>query len=72
MVYLDINTEVDKYPLSMGFSRQEYGSGLPCLIQGFFLIQGLNLCLLCLLPWQADSLPLGPPEKPHINIWIHI
>ena len=36
-------------PLSMGFSRQEYWSGLPCLPLGIFLIQGLNLCLLWLL-----------------------
>ena len=28
------------------------------------LFQGLNLCLLCLLHWQAGSLPLPPPGKP--------
>ena len=33
-------------PLSMGFSRQEYWSGLPCLLQGIFLIQGSNPGLL--------------------------
>ena len=36
-------------PLSMGFSRQEYWSGLPGLPQGIFPTQGLNPCLLCLL-----------------------
>ena len=30
----------------------------PSLLQGIFLIQGSNHCLLCLLHWQADSLPL--------------
>ena len=30
-------------PLSMGFPRQEYWSGLPFLLQGIFLTQGLNL-----------------------------
>ena len=30
--------------------------------QGIFLAQGLNLCLLHLLHWQAGSLPLVPPE----------
>ena len=42
----------------MGFSRQEYWSGLPCpfLPQGIFLTQGLNPRLLCLLHWQAGSL----------------
>ena len=34
------------------------------LFQGNFPTQGLNLCLLCLLSWQAGSLPLVPPEKP--------
>ena len=33
-------------PPSMGFSRQEYWSGLPFPLQGIFLTQGLNPCLL--------------------------
>ena len=33
-------------PLSMGFSRQEYWSGLPALLQGIIQTQGLNLPLL--------------------------
>ena len=33
-------------PLSLGFSRKEYWSGLPFLLQGIFLTQGLNLGLL--------------------------
>ena len=33
-------------PLSMGFPRQEYWSGLPFLLQGIFPTQGLNPCLL--------------------------
>ena len=36
-------------PLSMGFPRQEYWSGLHFLLQGTFRIQGSNLHLLCLL-----------------------
>ena len=35
------------------------------LLQGIFLTQGLNLCLLFLLHWQADSLLLAPPGKPY-------
>ena len=45
-------------PLSMRFARQEYWSGLP------FPTQGTNTHLLCLLHWQAGSLPLAPPRKP--------
>ena len=52
-------------PPSMGFSRQEYWSGVPLpsptgegshsLFQGTFLAQGWNPSLL---HWQADSSPL--------------
>ncbi|CAI9152781.1 unnamed protein product [Rangifer tarandus platyrhynchus] len=52
-------TAAHQAPLSMGFSRQEYWSGLPCPIPGDFQTQGLNPCLLHLLHWQASSLPLG-------------
>ena len=41
----------------MGFSRQEYWSGLPRPPQGLFLTHRLNLCLLCPLRWLAGSLP---------------
>ena len=36
-------------------------TGVSChfLLQGTFLTQGSNLRLLCLLQWQADSLPLN-------------
>ena len=60
-------------PLSMGFSRQEYWSGLPCPpLQGIFPTQGWNPHLLCLLHRQAGSLPLGPPGKPVISSCSHI
>ena len=47
----------------MGFSRQEYWSGLPFPSPGIFLTQGSNQCLWHLLHWQADSLPLVPLNK---------
>ena len=34
------------------------------LLRGIFLTWGSNLHLLCLLHWQAGSLPLAPPGKP--------
>ena len=43
-------------PLSMGFSRQEYWSGLLCPppgLQGIFPTQGSNPHFLCLLHWQV-------------------
>ena len=41
------------------------GVGCHTLLQGIFPTQGSNLHLLCLLHWQARSLPLAPPGKPH-------
>ena len=35
------------------------GVGCHFLCQGIFPTQGSNLCLLCLLHWQPDSLPLS-------------
>ena len=46
-------------------SRQAYWHGLPCSPPGIFLTQGLNLSLLCLLVWQADT---GKPVKVADNI----
>ena len=37
------------------------GVGCHFLLQGILLIQGSNLCLLCLLHWQVDSVSLAPP-----------
>ena len=47
-----------------GISRERL---LDCrfLLQGIFLTQGLNPCLLYTLHWQADSLPTGLPGKPN-------
>ena len=58
--------------LSVGFSRQEYWSGLPFPTPGDLSDQESNLLLLCLLHWQVD-LPLshlGSPEmkrQPHTH-----
>ena len=57
-------TIVHQAPLSMGFSSQEYWSGLCAILQGIFLIQGPNPQLLhcrqTLLgkPMAVHSLPL--------------
>ena len=53
-------------PLSMGFSRQEYWSGLPCSSLGDLPNPRIEPMTLCLLYWQADSIPLEPPGMPII------
>ena len=40
------------------------------LLQGVFLTQGSNPCLLHLLHWQAGSLSLAPPRKPYIYLYL--
>ena len=48
-------------PLSMGFSRQEYWSGLPLLSPGDLHNAGIEPGSPAL---QAGSLPSEPPRKP--------
>ena len=45
--------------LSMRISMQEYWSDYHFLLQRIFLTQRSNQHLLCLLHWQADSLPMS-------------
>ena len=54
------------------FPGKNTGVGCHCLLQGIFLTQGLNLCLL---HWQADSLPMSHQWSPNhiiteVFIWI--
>ena len=60
--------------MSRGFSRQECwfpgknaGVSHHFLIQGIFPTQGLNLCLL---HWQADSVPLSHQGSPKGAAWV--
>ena len=47
-------------PVSMGFSRQEYWSGLPFPSPGDLLNPGIELVVLVSPALQADSLPAEP------------
>ena len=44
------------------FCGKNTGVGCHFLLQGIFPTQGLNLCLLYLLHWQAGSVPFVPPH----------
>ena len=48
--------------LSLEFSRQKYWSSCHFLLQ-IILTQGMKPHPLCLLHWQAESLPLVPPSS---------
>ena len=60
------HTVAHQVPLTMGFSKYEYWSGLPCPTPGTFLTQGSNWHLLGLPHWQVSSFPLVPPATPCI------
>ena len=53
-------TVAHQAPLSMGFSRREYWSGLPCPPSGDLPNPGIEPESPIL---QVDSLPTGTPEK---------
>ena len=64
-------TATHQAPLSMGFPSKNTGVDWHFLLQGIFLTQGSNQCLLC---WQAESLPLsdlGSPELP-VSLYYHL
>ena len=46
------------------FQARNTGVSSHFFLQGIFPTQGLNPCFLCLLHWQAESLPLVPPGEP--------
>ena len=55
-------------PLSMGFSRQEFWSGLPSSPPEDLPNPGIDPSLSYLLHWQAGSLPLTPSGRPYISV----
>ena len=59
-------------PLTIGFYRQEYWSGLLCLLPRDLPDPGIEpeSLLLHLVHWQVGYLPLAPPGKPFV--WITV
>ena len=64
-------TVVHQVPLSMGFSRQEHWSGLPCPPPGDLPDPGIQSASLMSPALAGDSLPLEPPGKPNECLGIH-
>ena len=65
-------TVAHQAPLSMGFSRQEYWSGLPCLPPGDLPKLEIELVSLMSPALEGRFLPLLPPGKPLINVEMYI
>ena len=60
-------TAAHQAPLSMGFSREEYWSGVPFPPPGAFPTWELNLHLSTSSALAAGSLPQAPPGKPWVT-----
>ena len=58
-------------PVFMGFLRQESWSGLPFPSLGDLSNPGIKPCLLHLLHWQADTLPLSHMGKQPASLLLH-
>ena len=66
-------TVAHQAPLSMGFSRQEHWSGLPCPSPGIFPTQGSNLSLLhCRQILHHQSVSPGKPYSPNESLLISL
>ena len=68
-------TVTHQAPLSWDSPGKNTGVGCHVLLQGIFLIQGLNPHLLCLLRWQAGSLLLAPTlphHSPNPQVYIQL
>ena len=63
-LFATIWTVAHQAPLSMGISRQEYWSGLPCPPPEDFLNPRIEPMSLMSLGSQVESLLLAPPGKP--------
>ena len=63
----DPMTVAHQAPLSMGFSRQEYWSGLPCPPPGDHPKRRILPCLWHRLHWQASSSSLVLPGEPSMS-----
>ena len=64
---LSFKTYSRLWPSSLSYWVLSKNTGVGChfFLQGILPTQGLNPYLLCLLHWQASSLPLTPSGKPN-------
>ena len=63
-LFVTLWTVACQAPLSMGFSRQEYWSGLPYSPPGDLPDPGMETVTPASPALQADSFPTEPPGKP--------
>ena len=64
-LFASSGTVAHQFVLSVGFSRQEYWSGLPCPPPGDLPDPGIEPTSPESHALHVESLPAEPPEKPH-------
>ena len=69
-LFATLRTVGHEAALSMGFSRQESWSGLPCPPPGDLPDSGMELVSPLSFALQGDSFPLSHQGSPYIMIWI--
>ena len=62
-LFVTLWTVARQAPVSIDSPGKNTGVGYRALLQGIFPTQGLDLRVLCVLHWQADSLALAAPGK---------
>ena len=67
-LFATLRTVAFQAPLSVRFSTQDYGSGLPCPPPGDLPNPGTKPESLMSLQCQVGSLPLAPSVNPHLGI----
>ena len=66
--FMTLGTVACQSPLPWDSLGKNTGVGCHFLLQEIFAIQGSRLHLLCILHWEAGSLPLVPPGKPFMSL----
>ena len=69
---MTLRTVARQAPLSPGFSRQEYWSGLPCPPPGDLPSPGIEPVYLAAPELQADSLLIEPLRLPFVNTTVNL
>ena len=64
-LFVTLWTVARQAPLSMGFSRQEYWSGLHALLQGIFLPRD-RTCVSSISCFAGGFFTTEPPGKPEV------
>ena len=71
-LYNPIDSSLPGFSVPANSPGKDTEVGCHFLLQGIFLSQGLNPCLLHLLHWQADSLPLYHLAVSYISMLLEI